>query len=442
MSSLVQENIMDKRELSFVSITSEGTEVSVDNLSINSDEKRSPRSIYSTPSVSSIDVPSDRRYLPLNSYTEYFFDYHRKRSPSSKIYLKDIKERLIQEVQNIDKEVATIDTEKRTLLGIHAFLESLRNSLWESERNSQGLLVPEKLKGIIEKAVVDLGFQESAISKESNVPFFTELCKGVKKVSSTSEALQQVLSARIKIEDVEELFSQAGNLYGIVDSILMIFYEKLEEIIFKTPKTSRCESNVRSRTQSASKQKVLENAALDETDSGVCVKCMEHMTPKGIPSSPLVCNQSAKRIDNENGITKADDNVFTKCPSLTDSGLGIDIFGPYDENDQNKDNLVELTKDISKVKKHLKVIDRMTSGRPKMKFLIKKFDEIRFMLKLDENKDFKRYFFVFDENLNQLNNVLKIEKPNQCDLDNTRFLLSQLSGRATIVLKLESDGLY
>ena len=306
------------------------------------------------------------------NFSDWSSEYHiRQRSPQSKNILMEIKEKLLEEIKYVEKEIHLIEAEKRTLLNVRNFVVNFRQLLDESERNNQGVLVVSKLKNIIDKTVSDIQEYDEAIRRAASIPFSDELCNSLQEVR---DILTSLNGLRLKMEHVDDVFSRCGRLFGIVDTILLMFYD----------------------------------------------------------------HDNSSPFPEDEGILKTDPNLYEKY-------LGYAEGDALQENMQHtspsvqKTLLEEVGKQVQKIMDQLKSVDRMTSGRPKMKCLVSKFHEVDKDLNIKGLKTVKNYSLVLGENLRMARSVLRLEKPGQNELDEIRFLLSQLAGRTSLLYVLEES---
>ncbi len=94
----------------------------------------------STPSSHSVSSKVSSSYLSdascATTFSVWSTDFQqRQRSPYSKNILTDIKEKLLEEVKNVELEINIIEIEKATLLNIRMFVINFRALLNESDRN-------------------------------------------------------------------------------------------------------------------------------------------------------------------------------------------------------------------------------------------------------------------------------------------------------------------
>ena len=177
----------------------------------------------------------------------------KRRAPKSRGLLQSIKDKLLAEIENINVELIKMDSEKLVLVNLRNSSLLYRNMICKSERNNQGIPNAAKLRATCESIELKIQDEEHALQDDLSIPSIDDIRKDLKAIlkvcnvitgnglsssnktsgtnSSTPNSTKSTLSGNNmnKMTLVEELLCAVAKLYGVVDTILVIFYEDLTE---------------------------------------------------------------------------------------------------------------------------------------------------------------------------------------------------------------------
>ena len=183
-----------------------------------------------------------------------------RRAPKSRGLLQSIKDKLLAEIENINVELIKMDSEKLVLVNLRNSSLLYRNMICKSERNNQGIPNASKLRATCESIELKIQDEEHALQDDLSIPNIDDIRKDLKgilkvcnvitgnnmgnnaitstKLSKNSNSTTTPSSSNKssisgnnmnKMTLVEELLCAVAKLYGVVDTVLVIFYEDLTE---------------------------------------------------------------------------------------------------------------------------------------------------------------------------------------------------------------------
>ena len=153
----------------------------------------------------------------------------RKRAPKSRGLLQSVKEKLLAEIENINVELIKMDSEKLVLVNLRNASLLYRDMICKSERNNQGIPKAAKLRAACESIELKIQDEEHALQDDLSIPSIDEIRKDLKEILKVCTVITNNKSTNMKMTLVEELLCAVGKLYGVVDTILVIFYEDLND---------------------------------------------------------------------------------------------------------------------------------------------------------------------------------------------------------------------
>jgi len=200
-----------------------GRRVSSDITSNNHNNTNMTSRSYSFVSLSSKDSSSSELSTVVHQPA--------KRAPKSRGLLQSVKEKLMAEIENINIELIKMDSEKVVLVNLRNASMLYRDMVCKSERNNQGIPNASKLRATCESIELKIQDEEHALQDDLAIPNIEEIRKDLKEVVKICNIITKNNSkaTSIKMTLVEELLCSVGRLYGVVDTILVIFYEDLNE---------------------------------------------------------------------------------------------------------------------------------------------------------------------------------------------------------------------
>ena len=187
-----------------------------------------------------------------------------KRAPKSRALLQSVKEKLLAEIENINIELVKMDSEKLVLVNLRNASLLYRSMICSAERNHQGVPNAVKLRATCESIELKIQDEEHALDDDLAIPVIEEIRKDLKEIlklctvitgNNSNNSTINIISGKsvspnnskstsrspaggnsinntnssgnTKMTLVEELLGAVARLYGVVDTVLVIFYEDL-----------------------------------------------------------------------------------------------------------------------------------------------------------------------------------------------------------------------
>eukprot|EP00111_Clytia_hemisphaerica_P019432 TCONS_00057339-protein len=351
----------------------------------------------------------------------------RKRAPKSRGLLQSVKEKLLAEIENINVELVKMDSEKLVLVNLRNASLLYRDMICKSERNNQGIPNAGKLRASCESIELKIQDEEHALQDDLAIPSIDEIRKDLKEILKVCSVITNNKSTNMKMTLVEELLCAVGKLYGVVDTILVIFYEDLND---------------------DDSDDGLENTGErgDEVDNVVeCKESGGEISP--VASSPELAVDESENVEEnranetnnttiesiiENRTNGARDSSFCLKGDQSASSISIDLSGKIGEE------LKHLQKKLSKAKKLFKGIERLSSGNPKPKSLSLCFKEINSTITEELIRELsyeEAWCQVIKKNVVDLQKHLMAERPGERELEHIKIIVGELTGRISIIMK-------
>lgn len=313
-----------------------------------------------------------------------------KRSPKSKAVLEAIKRKLQNEICKIDIEISKMEGEKLVLLNLRNIIMEFKEKVTAIDRNKQGVLMAEKVRNALVGIVEIIQSEEQALDENIVMPHLDDVKGELSELSRLGRSIIDY-KACLHLTSVEGFFIAAGKIFGMVECILLLYYEDENEELdslneWNSKNSSLCSDDQKMHSVSSFTEELIRNECTTEYG--------------GDHSLPLTRNE------------------INKPREL-------------------KEALKVFTKRINKARKSYHSVERLSSGIPKMKTLCRCFKDI--LSTLDDGilltGRTETVFQEVNENVCTLTEILKSERPGQRELEHSKMIMGEMTGRIKILSK-------